>query len=431
MRKCRCLNKAFGLLWALPGLSLLSCSSNVFNEQDYIEIVTQLSPVDSVEAGHTFSLTTVHQVRVTANAEAGAKWLRILTDNPTTGNTAAVLGEALCADGETVTVTFVAPAVQTSFYAALVDATETYYTITPFTAGQTEVDFAEPMVTRGRRLRVPSPQVFTYCFDDEQPEASEYGYNDLVLRMSQQMVSDKQLDLTVTLAAVGAEEKLAAAIRLPACLYSDIDSVTTEGDLTGRGETFDRDYDMPGTQALEQEGLLMRSKYTNEAVLRLFEDAHWAIDPNLTIDHGKMDRKRYNVSPSTSEEQEIVAPRTITYHIYFKSSSTLRQFRLDIIDPFVVYEYNGSLWEIHLHPYQGTKVFNEYELVNSVKLLPWALLVPKGDFRYPRIGYHIGYFKNGALFGTYMTKGHSFGEWVENHTQCLDWYDYPTDNMAF
>ena len=235
----------------------------------------------------------------------------------------------------------------------------------------------------------------------------------------------------MSLAAVGSVKKLAAAIRLPGCKFSDVDSVSTEGELGGRGETFDRNYQPMGNLALQQEGLLMHALKTDEPVVRLFEDAHWAIDPSLTIDYGMMTRKRYNVSPTTSDELELIAPRTITYHIYFSNSQAMSRFRLDTIDPFVVYEYNGSFWEIHLHPYQGEQVFSEYILVKSVKLLPWALLVPKGDFRYSRSGYRIGYYKNGALFGTYMTKGHSFGEWIMDHTSSIDWYEYPTDNMAF
>ena len=46
-------------------------------------------------------------------------------------------------------------------------------------------------------------------------------------------------------------------------------------------------------------------------------------------------------------------------------------------------------------------------------------------------GVNIGFAKNGALFGAYMTEGHSFGEWAANHTTAIDWYDYPTGNQVF
>lgn len=422
---------ALGVLMAAGVLSFLSCKRNVFDEEKYIEIVTQQSPVDSIEAGHNFTLAASHQIKVTANVEAGAKWLRILTDNPTTGHAATILGETYCADGETVSLTFSAPVNQTAFYAALVDADEIHYTLRQFSASDSEIDFSEPMVVRGRRTRIPTVQTFSYCYEDQQPEASEYSYNDLVLRMSYQRTGEKELSLTVSLAAVGTTKKLAAAIRLPGIPKTAIDSIATEGERKGRGEDFDRNYDPLGTEYLTQEGLLMRANTSGEAVVRLFEDAHWAIDPSLTVDHGMMTRKRYNVVPTPGDDYELVTPRTIVYHIYFNDASALNSFRLDAIDPFVVYGYNGALWEIHLYPFQGTEVFYEYNLVKSVKLLPWAIMVPKGDFRYPRTGYEIGYYRNGALFGTYMTVGHSFGEWVVDHTASTDWYDYPTLNMAF
>jgi len=431
MKKYRYLNCAFGLLAVASVLSILSCKRNVFDEEKYVEIVSQLSPVDSVEATHTFALTTDYQVRVTANVEADAKWLRILTGNPTEGQSATILAETYCADGETVSLKFSALSTLKEFYAALIDESEIHYTLQKFSAGTKEVDFSTPLVTRGRRNQIPVRQVYTVCYEDDQPQVEAYTYNDLVLRLSQERVGEKELSLTVSLAAVGSKKKLAAAIRLPGVLYTDIDSITTVGERTGKGETFDRNYDPMGTKAFQQDGLLMQANKTNEAVVRLFEDAHWAIDPTLTRDYGMMTRKRYNVSPTTSDEFELTVPNTITYHIFFKDGSAINNLCLDTIDPFVVYEYNGSFWEIHLHSYQGGEVFYEYPMIQSVKLLPWAILVPKGDFRYPRTGYEIGYYKDGALFGTYMTKGHSFGEWVVDHTASVDWYEYPTLNMAF
>jgi hypothetical protein len=31
------------------------------------------------------------------------------------------------------------------------------------------------------------------------------------------------------------------------------------------------------------------------------------------------------------------------------------------------------------------------------------------------------------MFGAYVTRRHSFGEWVEDCESNLDWYNYPTD----
>lgn len=440
LRAMRNKNRFMMLLAVVAVLAVASCRRNVFDEDKYIELVKIQSPVDSIDASHTFSTTTAYPLKVSATVitqrgnqettvNVGAKRLRILTGDPASGEAATILADVYCKDGDQLDLTFAAPVGLTQFYAALVDSV--YYTVKPFTADETSINFTNPRVTHARRLREPTNQVYTYCYEDEQPEANEYCYNDVVLRMSFERTGETEINLNVSLAAVGSSKKLSAAIRLPGYQYADIESVTTVGDEKGEGETFDGDYNVTGQAGLPQDGLLMRANKTNEAVIRLFEDAHWAIDPNVTMENGLITRKTYNVTKTTSVDNELVNPRSITYKIKFKSGVDLNQFRLDNIDPFVVNDYNGLMWEIHLYPFQGTEVFHEYSLVNSVKLLPWAILVPKGDFRYPILGYNIGYFKKGALFGTYMTRGHSFGEWVENQATSTDWYNYPTLNMAF
>ena len=44
----------------LGGLLLASCSKDVFNENDYNQILDEASPVDSVDAKHTWELTQDH-----------------------------------------------------------------------------------------------------------------------------------------------------------------------------------------------------------------------------------------------------------------------------------------------------------------------------------------------------------------------------------
>ena len=73
-----------------------------------------------------------------------------------------------------------------------------------------------------------------------------------------------------------------------------------------------------------------------------------------------------------------------------------------------------------------------YNVEVKIKDLPWALLVPSADFKYPLEGIQIGFRKRtetGVPFndGAYATSGHSFGGWVENHESNLDWYNYPNN----
>ena len=413
-------------LFLLP--AMISCDRDVFDEDKYIEVVKTLSPVDSIESTHMFRTTENYLVNINANVNTGTERVLILTGNPTAGETSYILASTYLSDGERMSIRFSAPVILTQFYAALVNSEEEY-TVARFDAGQGSVDFTSPVSVRGRVRKTPSPQVYTYCFEDEEPEPGDYDYNDLVLRVSQERISETELKMNVTLAAIGSDMQLGAAIRLSGFSYEDIDTVYTKG--IEDGETFDDGYDMPGDKPLPQEGLLMKAK-NNDAVLRLFDDAHWAIgDPSLSIDYGQLTRMYYNVVRLTTEESQLISPRTISYYIKFKSAVTLNTFSMDMLDPFIIIKYNSATWEIHLCDYQGAQVFYEYNIVNSVKLLPWAIVIPNGTFRYPLQGYNIGYRKNGQLFGAYMTAGHSFGEWVEDHTKATDWYEYPTMNMVF
>ena len=415
-------------LMAMLTMSTLSCKRDVFDQDDYNLLVKQQSPVDSIEASHTFRTTEQHSIQVTVNGPEGTRRVQVLSANPAVEEACYILAETYATDGQSVTLPFTAPIGHTLFYAALINEAGEY-TISRFYGSQPTIDFSHPEATAVVPARAPVPQVFTYCYEDEQPEAGDYDYNDLVLRISQQRTGENVLSLNVTIAAVGSSNKLAAAIRLKGYTLSQIDSVYTFG-LT-RGETFDDGFQLVGDPYIEDERKIHES-LQGEAVLRLFEDAHWATgDPNLSVDYGVFDRLHYNVARMTSDIDELISPRTITYFIVFKNATDLNNFTMDKLDPFVMEEYNGGVWEVHIGEYQGDQVLHEYRLVTTVKLLPWAIEVPSGSFRYPLQGYNMGYRKDGYLFGAYMTSGHSFGEWVENHLHSTDWYDYPTLNMVF
>jgi hypothetical protein len=74
---------------------------------------------------------------------------------------------------------------------------------------------------------------------------------------------------------------------------------------------------------------------------------------------------------------------------------------------------------------------HDYVQPVNATILPWAIVVPDGSFRYPLDGVNIGFAKEGALFGAYMTDKHAFGNWASNSGTALDWYLYPTGNMVY
>ena len=78
----------------------------------------------------------------------------------------------------------------------------------------------------------------------------------------------------------------------------------------------------------------------------------------------------------------------------------------------------------------------KYNVEAKIKDLPWALLVPTADFKYPLEGVQLGFRKRtdtGVVFndGAYATSGHSFGGWVEDSQSDLDWYNYPDKNKVW
>lgn len=410
------------------GLMMMSCNKDMFNEEDYKQLVEAAQPVDVIDTSHTWELTKAYSLSVTLGAAyASMSRLQILSANPVAGQSAMLLGDYPLSGNDSEQVSFVAPCVTQTFYAALVDE-EGRYTVTQFTPDDTSIDFTNPLAvgaTVPQRLIVQ--QTFSYCFEDEMPKPNDYDYNDVVLRISQERTAQNQITLNVTLAAVGSLSQVAAAIRLVGYTFDQIESVTTIDD-----ESFDTGYKKSTLPFIDSGDFLM-SGIDNSAVINVFEDAHWATGVVAYTTEGYLPRYKYNVTKTTTEESDMMSPRTVSYVITFKSSvQNLNTFTLESIDPFVIIEYNGAFMENHAaFKYRTTSVLHEYTQPTSAVILPWALVVPSSSFRYPLDGIHIGYSKDGALFGAFMTLGHSFGEWASDRTASTDWYDYPTANMVY
>jgi LruC domain-containing protein len=419
-------SKVLMIVVAILMLGMTSCDRDVYDEQKHYDIIKYLSPVDSVDQRHSWQLTTRYSFRFTADAGSDIEWVRVFTDNPLSNSKAELMGQAPISKGKTVILSVTAPTILQTFYAALVDKSGNYY-VTSFTSSAINVSFDGATV--GKPKGMISPQTFTYLFEENYPQPGDYDYNDLVLRVSQQRTGQKEITLNVTIAAVGAEYHMAGGIRLVGFRYQDIDSVkTTTGETFNDGVPEASLYMFPNTDIL----LEGRNK---EAVINLFVDAHWAMAFNISVNYGLFQRKKYNVSNSTGDNYQLRATRTLSYVIYFKDDASLNDFTLDTLDPFIITEFGGLNYETHLDIYCDAQVLYEYSTL-KFKDLPWALKVPMSDFHYPLEGTEIGFKKKTdtgatALFGAYMTLGHSFGEWAEDYTKCLDWYLYPVDTYVW
>lgn len=415
-------------LVAILTMGMVSCNKSVYDEDEYVRIIRYLSPVDSVDQRHTWSLTENHTYRFHAETGSDIEMVRVFTENPLTSNSAEMMGSAYISRGGSAVVSVVVPSLLTTLYAALVDKNGNYY-VTSFGISSVEVYISEGAAT-GRPAGSLIPQTFTYLFEENIPEAGDYDYNDLVLRISQQRTGKKEITINVTIAAIGGDYHMAGGIRLVGYRFEDIDSVKTT-----TGESFNDGVPMGSLYMFEKTDMLLESR-NKQAVINLFVDAHWAMAFNAVVDYGLFQRKKYNVSTSTDDNYQLRATRTLSYVVYFKSETGLDDFSLDSLDPFIITSYSGGNWETHTDNYRDAQVFYEYKLSSKYKDLPWALRVPKRDFAYPLEGVQIGFKKKTdegttALFGAYMKVGHSFGEWAEDYTKCLDWYNYPVSTYVW
>lgn len=429
MQYTRKLLMALGLL---GGLILTSCHKDVFNEDDYNKILDEASPVDSVDAKHTWELAQDHIYVVEANVHIGVKSVQILSDNPLTALNAEIMAESPIEDGGRIMMAATVPTRVYQLYAALVDDKGSY-TVVSFPVETTVVNFSGVKSTESQKplkARLVQ-QKLVYCFEEEMPEPGDYDYNDVVLRLSREVLNSRHLKIEVELAAVGGSKQLAAGLRLVGCQAEDIDSVTIEG-----GGSFDlggHKYNVPlekMASPLFESSSLLQSGRKGEAFIYLFEDAHWAMGDDLDVTNQIFQRKKYNVSKSESATSMILRTRTEIYHVYFKAGQNINGFTPGMFDPFVLSPYYGTIWELHCYRDRDAQVTREYTLAKS-KRLPWALMIPYASFRYPLEGINIGFKKNGGYFGAYMNRGCSFGEWAEDRTKCLDWYTSPTYNRIF
>ena len=428
-------------------LTHTSClEKNLYDEDIVDTILTIGSPVDKLDTTHTWILTSQSIYTITANINVDAQKLQILTENPREKGTAVVVAQHSISDGQSVTLAASYETIRTKLYSALVDD-DGLYTVTEFSTNASQVDFSNPLFVSEHLAYVPGPQAYAYCFEEEFPLPGDYDFNDIVLNISQERIAENAIQLDVRLAAVGSTSQLASCIRLVGYNYEDIDSVKTVD-----GETFNKGVPSTILQVMKKDidKLLIKGR-NGEAVINLFADAHWATGDNLPENYGVITRKEYNVSKGSTNKSQIYVPRTISYLIYFKDGSRLNNFTLDTLDPFMITDYNGGSWEVHLNEYRHAQALYEYtssDLKN--KHLPWALKVPlniweveetqnkqkvtvRRQYRHPLAGINIGFYikDKEALFGAYMTRYHSFGEWSSNHLQATDWYLYPSEQRVF
>ncbi len=422
------------LLLSVLGISFLmgtgtSCSREMFDEQKYDTIVKIVSPVDSIDPQHTWSLTETKYIIVNVNAGVDTRKIQILSENPMVSKSIQVITEAEAREGDQIGLYISYPKICSSLFVASIDAGGKY-TIATFNTSESNVDFSKSLVNQQQLSYLSLPQYYAFCYEQEFPEPGDYDYNDVVMHIALERVSSTITYFHVRLAAVGADQQIAGSIRLPGVLFEEVDSVWTLND-----ESFNKGISDQYMIVQKSRELLLKG-LNGEAVLNLFADAHWATGDVLNADYGMFTRKQYNVTKKSDSKSQLMVPREVTFVVRSKNANRLSSLTLNSIDPFIIKGYNSAIMEIHTFNYRKVTALNEYHYHDTGNL-PWALMIPINGFRHPLQGVNIGFSTNGGgtqyLFGAYAKRGSSFGEWSMNRNSCLNWYepDNATINQVF
>lgn len=402
-------------------MTILSCEKEQFDKNAYNELVDYQFLIDNIDKEHDWCLTHSDTVTIVNKAE-DIYAVQVLTANPFLSDKAEIAAEGVCflnekKDGYETTLAYTLPAIQQQAYIAAKRQDGSYIGVAYFTVGADTVDLDIEVMQTAGNLKEPQPQTFTYLYEEGFPLPGDFDFNDLVLRISKSATDRSfQTDLKVTVDAVGASRSYAAAIHLADISYDDIDKVEIL-----EGEAMDQGYPLRRMTIDSKETLLRGRK--GEAVINLFESGHYVMNHQLN-DVGSIQTLFYNTETTDRKDASATVPSVSrTYRISFKNRETTRSLSFDQIDPFIVQEYNGGLWEIHTYRYKFAETLkNIYGGKESFydNHVSWSVVVPKADFRYPIEGVSLGTYnsKTGETFGPYT----SFADWMKDHTQNLDWY---------
>lgn len=414
----------FFLCLAVFALSLTSCNKELFDQEQYDELVDNQFMIDNADPNHDWCLTKNDTLLIKA-PDADIYRVQVLTADPYLVQGSEIAADGVCYNAE-AQLTYTVPDVTTMLYLAALDVNGNYLGVAPFTYGSKSLVVTKASLIKSNVIYPPVPQTFTYLYESTFPIPDDFDYNDLVLRISKSYTTlSTQVDLKVAVVAAGTANPFAAAIYLGGVNYDDVMSVEIlDGDPMDEGYSFQR-------SLITQSGTLIKGR-NGEAVIRLFEHVHWVFNKQLT-DMGAIEGIKYNTSHEVKEHVSAeIEPVVRTFRITCKTREVARSITFDRIDPFLVcntkYDQvmDAGIWEIHTYQYKFTGILrdcftdkNAYD--NHVS---WALVIPKGDFRYPLEGVSMCTYQKeiDATFGPYE----GFANWLKNHLTNHDWYLHVT-----
>lgn len=417
------MKKIFGLFIIIGLFATISgCKKNLYDIELTKKALELTFHNDSVDKTHTWTLLDDYTIQVTANV-TDVDRIEVLTVNPYAPNNKSVelLATQEVEEGEDVTLIYSVPTANDSVYIAAVTDEEAYYVVA-VKKGTATADFTTLNTTNKGTITTPTIQEVYYCYCNSFPQPSiTWGYNDIVYRVSKEVVSDNVLRVNVTLAALGSTNQMAGALRIDGISYDDVDNIKISN-----GNTFNK-YSGSSRLIIKEEDVMLKGQ-DGSAVINLFDDAHLAFYVRKE-DNGKINRYLINITHTTDVTHMEFSPVTVSYDITFKKNNVARNISFGKLDPFILYYYNSNVWEVHKYAYKFKEILYSYLSGSPSSYdtgFSWALEIPYKWFRYPLEGVAMGSYKNRALYGAYQERGHSFGEWGSNKTVATDWYLYPS-----
>lgn len=409
------MKKSFLLLGtALLLAGMTACEKEQFDKEKYNEYVDYEFMVDYMDRSHDWCL--VKNDTVTITTDNNIKSVQILTANNFESADAEIAAQATCRDNET-TLAYTIPLTLNQLYVAALDIHDKYLGYYPMSYGTKHLELTSDNLLGNGVAQEAQPQTFTYLYDADFPEPGSFDYNDVVMRISKSYgPASYVVLLKVTLEAVGTMKQVAGAIHLGGVKYKDIYKVELE-----KGKKLDEGYPLPRTY-INSNDLLIKGR-NDEAIINLFEDAHWCMLKEKNTD-GSLTRMKLNTTHSETEGQTAeVDPVTVTLRISFYDFEQARNLTFDRIDPFILEEYNGGLWEVHTYKYKFNDVLKNIYRGNQDAYdnhVSWCVVIPKKDFRYPIEGMSLGTYnsQSGEVFGPYT----DFAYWMQSHTRYTTWY---------
>jgi LruC domain-containing protein len=407
------------------GAMLTSCKKNLFDPDFAKEALKLTFHNDVVDPDHTWSLMNDYTVSVTANVE-DVERVEILSQNPYTAGekSVEVMAQRDVTEGETFSLAYSVPSVNDSVYVAAVTS-DGRYRVVAMESGTSSIDFSKINTKNTGKLSPPVSQEVYYCFCNSFPQPSAtWSFTDCVMRLSKEVIDEQTFRIYVTLVAMGCSSQVAAALRLDGISYDDVESVNISN-----GKTFNR-YEGVRRTIIRDDNTMLKGQ-DGSLVINLFDDGHLAFTVNVD-DAGVVTRYITNVTHNTDETHKEFSPVTVSYDVKFKKRNVPYQISFIDLDPFILYNYNNNVWEVHKYVYKFKETLYSYYSGSPSSYdtgFTWALEVPYKWFRYPLLNISMGSYKNGVIYGAYQQPYHSFGEWGEDMDVARDWYLYPSPNV--